>query len=70
LWRCGQGASLVHHVHRLSGYVGLGRRAAGQGGVGPFGVVQHDDGTPTGPIIASFSIHGILGQVAKSTFMR
>jgi hypothetical protein len=31
---------------------------------------QHGDGTPTGPMSASFSIRGILGLGAKSRFMR
>src|ERR1700686_2645998 len=34
------------------------------------GVVQHDDGTPTGSRSTSFFIHGILGPDAWSMFMR
>src|ERR1700737_4358693 len=33
-------------------------------------IVQHADGTPTGPRSASFFIHGILGPDAWSIFMR
>ncbi len=42
LWGCGQGVSLVHHIHRPPGPVGLGRRPAGKGGMGPGGVVEVD----------------------------
>ena len=38
LWGCGQGASLVHHIHRLTGPVGLGRRLTVEGRMGPLGV--------------------------------
>src|ERR1700692_1384509 len=34
------------------------------------GVVQHDDGTPTGSRSTSFFIRGILGPDAWSIFMR
>ena len=50
--------------------------ASGAGGliaerrVRALGIVQLDDRTPTGPRSASFSIRGILGRGARSTFMR
>ena len=42
LWGCRQGASLVHHIHRLTGPVGLGRRLTVEGRMGPLGVVEAD----------------------------
>ena len=40
LWRCGQGASFVHHIHGPPRPVGLFRRSPVQGEMGPLGVVE------------------------------
>ena len=42
LWRCGQGASLVHHIHGPHLAVGFRRRHAVQSRVGPLSVVEAD----------------------------
>jgi len=42
LWRCGQGDSLVHHIHGPPGSVGLGRRLAVVDRMWPLGIVKID----------------------------
>src|ERR1022692_3210577 len=42
LWGCGQGVSLVHHIHRLPDRVNFRWRPAVKGRVRPGGIVEAD----------------------------
>ena len=74
LWGCGQGGSLVHHIHGPRDPVGLRRRLIAEGGMGPFGVVEVDPlcNDPFGlEAVGQFmQVDGLIFERAPETLFR
>ena len=67
LWGCGQGVSLVHHIHGPPSAVGLGRGLVSESRVGSLGVVELD---PVPDDLFGPEAVGQLMQVDRLVFER